>query len=147
MLRVVQVRARVVVSSGSRQLNQLFTFPSTSPVFRGNCGTAIFYVKSTVFVQEMATVFPIADLREMAQNQIMKLNKDTLIASIRASNDNGEALNQALHKKMEEISKELIDLKSQLSSPECGINQRITKLQEKVDKQAYCQPTKFSGGS
>lgn len=144
MLRVVQVRARVVASSGSRQPNQLFTPPVYFP---SNCGTAIFYVKSTVFVQEMATVFPIADLREMAQNQIMKLNKDTLIASIRASNDNGEALNQALHKKMEEISKELIDLKSQLSSPECGINQRITKLQEKVDKQAYCQPTKFSGGS
>ena len=72
----------------------------------------------------------------MTQNQIMKINKESLIASIRASSDDGRALNHALHNKLEEISKELLDLKSQLSSPESGINQKMAKLQEKVDKQA-----------
>ena len=72
----------------------------------------------------------------MTQNQIMKVNKETLIASIRDSNDDGGALNQALHKKLEEISKELLELKTQLSSPESSINQKMAKLQEKVDKQA-----------
>lgn len=84
----------------------------------------------------MASVVPIEELREMTQNQIMKFNKETLIASIRASSNDGGALIQALHNKLEEISKELLDLKAQLSSPESGINQKMAKLQEKVDKQA-----------
>ena len=83
----------------------------------------------------MASAVPMAELREMTQNQIMKINKETLIASRVSSND-GRALNQALHNKLGEISKELLDVKSQFSSPESGINQRMTKLQEKVDKQA-----------
>ncbi|MPC47022.1 hypothetical protein E2C01_040756 [Portunus trituberculatus] len=84
----------------------------------------------------MSSVISIAELREMTQHQIMKVNKEMLKASIKASSDDGEALNQALHKKLEEISKELLELKTQLSSPESSINQKMVKLQEKADKQA-----------
>lgn len=89
-----------------------------------------------------------AELREVTQNQIMKLNKETLIASVRVLNDDGEALNQLLHNKLEEMSKELFDLKSQLSSPESGIILRMEELQKKVDKQAeIIVSQQFSGGT
>ena len=54
-------------------------------------------------------VIAIADLREMPQSQIMKLNKDVLVASIRVSNGDCGTMNQALERKLNEISKELHD--------------------------------------
>lgn len=54
----------------------------------------------------------------------MKLNKDVLVASIRASNGYGGTMNKALERKLNEISKELHDLKTQMASPEVKNKQK-----------------------
>lgn len=66
----------------------------------------------------MTSAVPRAELREMPQNQRMKIKKQTLIESIREPSDDGRALNPPLYKKLEEVSKEILNLKPQLSSPE-----------------------------
>lgn len=84
-----------------------------------------------------AQIIPLTELRDMPQKDIAKINKDVLIASIRASRDDEAALlNHALQRKVDEIFTELRDMKNQISSPESSINRKLTQLQAQVDKQA-----------
>lgn len=82
--------------------------------------------------QEMS----INDLWQMERNQLSRLNKEVLINCIVASkNELGES-NLHLRQKLDEITRELADLKSKITSPESTFNKKLLLMQEQLDKQA-----------
>ena len=72
----------------------------------------------------------------MSEREIAKINKQMLIASIGASDDNTAAVSHALEEKIDDIFTELRELRKQFSSSESAINKKLFQLQEKVNQQA-----------
>ncbi|KAK4289113.1 hypothetical protein Pmani_001968 [Petrolisthes manimaculis] len=60
----------------------------------------------------------------MQRNQLSRLTKEDLIESIMAPPEPGEGLLQALTTKLNDLVKEVVDLKTAVIAPDGGINKR-----------------------
>lgn len=78
----------------------------------------------------------LSDLRKMQRNQLTRLTKEDLIESIMAPPEPSEGLLQALTSKLNDLVKEVGDLRSAVTAPDSGINKRFDDLQSQVNKQA-----------
>ena len=77
-----------------------------------------------------------SDLWKMTDYQVSKVNKDVLVnCIIEARNGLGEP-NLQLQQKLDEITRELADLKDKLMLPESTFNRKLLVMQEQIDKQA-----------
>lgn len=73
----------------------------------------------------------LSDLRKLQKTQLSRLAKDELIESILASSEQ-----DSIAEKLNDVIKELADLKQALTSPGSAINTKITELQQQVNVQA-----------
>ena len=75
------------------------------------------------------------DLWQMERGQLARVNKDVLVNCILASK-NGVGESNLLQQKLDEITRELADLKRKITSPESTFNKKISHMQDQIDKQA-----------
>ena len=80
--------------------------------------------------------YSINDLRRMERAQLSRVNKDVLVNCILASKNTSQEPNVQLQQKLEEITRELVDLKDKITSPESVFNKKIAHMQHQIDKQA-----------
>lgn len=78
----------------------------------------------------------INELWEMERNQIARLNKDVLINCILASKNTLQEPNHQVQQKLDDITRELVDLKDKITSPESVFNKKISHMQGQITKQA-----------
>lgn len=74
------------------------------------------------------------DLRKLHRNQLAKINKDELIDSILASNNDGDEFHR-ISQRLEEVMKEMQALKTAIVSPDSLINRNYAELRERVNRQ------------
>ncbi len=80
---------------------------------------------------------PLAELKRLQRNQLLRVNKDDLIDSILASSDDDEnSLLRALSEKVETLVAEVSELKNAVTSPSSMINSKFKDMQAQIDKQA-----------
>lgn len=78
----------------------------------------------------------LTDLWQLERHQLTRLNKDVLVNCILSSKNGLGEPNLQLQQKLDEITKELADLKNKITSPESIFNRKLLHLQEQIDKQA-----------
>lgn len=75
----------------------------------------------------------IAELRAMQRAQLNRLNKEALIESILAPEEDVES---QLRRELTKITLELALLRQDITSPESIINQKLFTMQTQIDQQA-----------
>ena len=65
-----------------------------------------------------------------------RVNKDVLVNCILSSKNEVEESNLLLQQKLDDITRELADLKSKITSPESTFNKKLSHMQDQIDKQA-----------
>lgn len=78
-----------------------------------------------------------AELRKMQRNQLVRINKEELIDSILAAQEEAEApVPRALDEKLNAVMAEMAELKKIITSPESFIAKKFAELHDRIDKQA-----------
>ena len=80
----------------------------------------------------------LAELWALEKNQISRINKDVLVNIIVAARDSQDhpPNPSSLQNKLDDITKELADIKNKILSPDSTFNRKITQMQEQIDQQA-----------
>ena len=76
------------------------------------------------------------DLWQMERVQLARVNKDVLVNCIMSSRNGVGESNLLLQQKLDDITRELADLKSKITSPESTFNKKFLHMQDQIDKQA-----------
>lgn len=75
------------------------------------------------------------ELKRLQRGQLTRLTKEDLIDSILAIPDTNEEPLRTLTTKVEELMKEVVEIKRAMTAPDSLINQKIGSLQDQVKKQ------------
>lgn len=78
----------------------------------------------------------LTDLRRMQKNQLKSITKDDLIDAILTPEEPSANIIRMLEDRLSTISKELMELRKAISSPDSAVNKKIEELQSRTDRQA-----------
>lgn len=78
----------------------------------------------------------LSDLRRMQRNQLARINKEELIDTILAAQDDELPALSSLEEKLNAVMAEVAEVKAAITSPDSFVTRKFVELQEKIDKQA-----------